>query len=81
MPPGKRLKMEQYNKQMIRRQKRSQRDAVGKALQHVMLALDDVRDCQACGSECVEQWLEPAAFRLVFVKNLLSDALREGGEL
>lgn len=73
--------MEQYNKQVVRKRKRSQREPIGKALQMVVLALDTVRDCQACGSNEVAHWLDPAALRLTYAKNYLSDAMREGGEL
>lgn len=55
--------------------------AVGKALENVVLALDTVRDCQCCGSEVVSSWLDPVVVRLIYAKNYLSDALREGGTL
>ena len=55
--------------------------AVGKALEFVVLALDGVRDCKACGSEVVATWLDPVEMRLIYAKNYLSDAIREGGEL
>ena len=51
--------MEKYNEQMLPKRARSQRQAVGKALEFVILALDDVRDCKACGSEVVATWLDP----------------------
>ena len=66
--------MEKYNEQMLPKRARSQRQAVGKAL-------DDVRDCKACGSEVVATWLDPVEMRLIYAKNYLSDAIREGGEL
>lgn len=53
----------------------------GKALEFVILALDDVRDCKACGSEVVATWLDPVELRLIYAKNYLSDAIREGGAL
>ena len=73
--------MEKYNEQMLPKRARSQRQAVGKALEFVVLALDDVRDCKACGSEVMTKWLDPLELRLIYVQNYLSDALREGGEL
>ena len=41
--------MEKYNEQMLPKRARSQRQAVGKALEFVVLALDGVKDCKACG--------------------------------
>ena len=73
--------MEKYNEQMLPKRARSQRKALGKALELVVLALDDVRDCKACGSEVVATWLDPMEMRLIYAQNYLSDALREGGEL
>lgn len=55
--------------------------AVGKALENVVLALDTVKDCQCCGSEVLNSWLDPVVVRLVYAKNYLSDALQEGGTL
>lgn len=55
--------------------------AVGKALENVVLALDTVKDCQCCGSEIINSWLDPVVVRLIYAKNYLSDALREGGTL
>lgn len=78
---GKEVKMEKYNEQMLPKRARSQRQAVGKALEFVILALDDVRDCKACGSEVVATWLDPVELRLIYAKNYLSDAIREGGAL
>ena len=54
---------------------------MGKAVEFVILALDDVRDCKACGSEVVATWLDPVELRLIYAKNYLSDAIREGGAL
>lgn len=73
--------MEKYNEQMLLKRARSQRQAVGKALEFVVLALDGVRDCKACGGEVVATWLDPVEMRLIYAKNYLSDAIREGGEL
>lgn len=73
--------MEKYNEQMLPKRARSQRQAVGKALEFVILALDDVRDCKTCGSEVVAAWLDPVELRLIYAKNYLSDAIREGGAL
>lgn len=73
--------MEKYNGQMLPKRARSQRQAVGKALELVVLALDSVRDCNVCGSEVVATWLAPVELRLIYAQNYLSDALREGGEL
>jgi len=73
--------MEKYNEQMLPKRARSQRQAVGKALEFVILALDDVRDCKACGSEVFATWLDPVELRLIYAKNYLSDAIREGGAL
>ena len=78
---GKEVKMEKYNEQMLPKRARSQRQAVGKALELVVLALDSVRDCNVCGSEVVAAWLAPVELRLIYAKNYLSDAIREGGEL
>lgn len=58
-----------------------QGQAVGKALENVVLALDTVKDCQCCGSEVLNTWLNPVVVRLIYAKNYLSDALREGGTL
>lgn len=58
-----------------------QSGAVGKALENVVLALDTVKDCQCCGSEVLNSWLDPVVVRLIYAKNYLSDALREGGTL
>lgn len=63
--------MEKYNEQMLPKRARSQRQAVGKALEFVILALDDVRDCKACGSEVVATWLDPVELRLIYAKNYL----------
>lgn len=60
--------MEKYNEQMLPKRARSQRQAVGKALEFVILALDDVRDCKACGSEVVATWLDPVELRLIYAK-------------
>ena len=73
--------MEKYNEQMLPKRARSQRQAVGKAFELVALALDSVRDCNVCGSEVVAEWLAPVELRLIYAKNYLSDAIREGGEL
>ena len=51
--------MEKYNEQMLPKRARSQRQAVGKALEFVVLALDGVKDCKACGGEVVATWLDP----------------------
>ena len=69
--------MEKYNEQMLPKRARSQRQA----LEFVILALDDVRDCKACGSEVVATWLDPVELRLIYAKNYLSDVIREGGAL
>lgn len=73
--------MEKYNEQMLPKRARSQRRAVGKALEFVILALDDVRGCKASGSEVVAKWLDPVELRLIYAKNYLSDVIREGGAL
>ena len=46
------------------------------------MALDCISDTMACsGSDVVASWLDPAHIRLCRAKVMLSEVLREGGEV
>lgn len=66
----------------VQRCRNDQRDKLEKAHLEVCLALDCISDTMACsGSDVVASWLDPAHIRLCKAKVMLSEVLREGGEV
>ena len=66
----------------VQRCRNDQRDKLEKAHLEVCLALDCISDTMACGgSDVVASWLDPAHIRLCRAKVMLSEVLREGGEV
>ena len=66
----------------VQRCRNDQRDKLEKAHLEVCLALDCISDTMACsGSDVVASWLDPAHIRLCRAKVMLSEVLREVGEV
>lgn len=66
----------------VQRCRNDHRDKLEKAHLEVCLALDCISDTMACsGSDVVASWLDPAHIRLCRAKVMLSEVLREGGEV
>lgn len=66
----------------VQRCRNDQRDKLEKAHLELCLALDCISDTMACsGSDVVASWLDPAHIRLCRAKVMLSEVLREGGEV
>ena len=69
------------NVQVRRPREASQRAALMEVLVEVSLALDGVTDTMACGSETVASWLNSPHLRLCKARTMISEILREGGEV
>lgn len=71
----------EVNKQVCPTRQNSQRAALMEVLVEVSLALDGVTDTMACGSDAVASWLNSPHLRLCKARTMISEILREGGEI
>lgn len=54
---------------------------VRKALGYVLASVEELQDCQHCGSPIIASWLEPVITRLRIAEHLLAAVVEEGGVL
>lgn len=79
---GKKMRMNDKTNVQVRRPREvSQRAALMEAYTEVCLALDGVTDTMACGSDVVARWLGTPHLRLCKARTMISEILREGGEV